>query len=153
MTETNPTMSEDFIGSVQRRMLEAGLPDAELVASQGDASHFGDALAIYRIGPLLLRVTRERSLEFIDIGAADEPDLLYQLDDIEVAFGWVSMDDVLLKQYPEDLEVVLARVSRRLSGLQRALSGDRASPTRARIAKAESRRGVALASRFGASRP
>lgn len=149
MTTQYPAVPEGFAGSVQQRMRDAGLPAVELVTSQGGASHFGDALAVFRIGPLLLRATRERGLEFIDIGIADEPDRLYQLDDVEIAFGWAAMDDVLGKQHPEKLETVLGRLAARLPALQQALCGDQAPLTRARIKRAEAERGRAFTAKLG----
>jgi hypothetical protein len=144
----NDTPRESFPASVLRRLDEAGLNGAELVSSQPDSASFGDTSAVFRLKDLLLRIVRDRGEEFLDLGSASDPGNLFQYDDVEIAMGWHSVDDVLDKQTPEAIGDVLARMAARLGELCRAFSPERLPATIARVRDAEARRGKAFAARI-----
>ena len=140
--------SGDFPESMLRSLEEAGVTGAELVSAEPESPAFGDTSVTFRLGRLLLRFIRDRGEEYLDLGSADVPDALFQLDDVEVAMGWRSVDEILEKNAPEPIELVLGRVARRLQELQTAFAFDRAAGTTALVRRAEIRRGEALAARL-----
>jgi hypothetical protein len=68
-----------------------------------DVKHFGDAEAVFRVGTLLLRLVRDRGQEFMDLATIAAPDKFYQFDDVEIAMGWKTIDEVLAKRELEPL--------------------------------------------------
>src|SRR6185503_15914041 len=97
--------------SVMRgKLIDAGLDDAELISSPPGAAPYGDKSTIFRIGPLLLRIVSERGQEFVDLASKSTPEKFHQFDDVEIAMGWRSVDEVLAKREPEPIESVLQRV-------------------------------------------
>ena len=138
----------DFPGSILSSLEQAGMTGAELVSAEPESPAFGDTAATFRLGRLLLRFVRDRGEEFLDVGSADNPDAWFQYDDVEMAMGWRSVDDVLEKSAPEPIERVLDRVAGRFPQLQAAFSPDSASDTMALVRRAEARRSEALATRL-----
>jgi len=134
--------------SVLVRLTEAGIMAPELVHASYRSESFGDAEAVFRVGRLLLRFVRDRDQEFMDIGASTRPEQFHQFDDLEIAMGWKTIDDVLAKREPEDLSQVLARVSQHLKQLDEAFSGERERFTRARVERAARDRGEAFMNRL-----
>ena len=137
-----------FVDKIKGQLLAAGLNDAEELDCTPEARTFGDASAVFRLGSLLLRVTRERGQEFLDIAASVEPKVFHQFDDVDIAMGWKSVDEVLAKREPENIAAVLARVSANRSALGEAFSGDREHLTRARVERATRDRGQAFTDRL-----
>lgn len=124
-----------------RQLLEqAGFGGAELVASSADGSEFGDSALVFRVPPLLLRITSDRGESFLDVARDVEPACFYTFDDIEIAKGWRLIDEVLSKQSPEPLQVTLARLRERFDDLAESVSADRWTMTRAAIRRAGSDR-------------
>src|ERR1700748_3515584 len=125
-----------FVEAIGTNLSEAGFKDAELVTAAPVSSAFGNTAAIFRIGPLLLRFTRDRSQEFIDLAAQSAPEMFYQVDDVDVAMGWRSVDQVLPMREPEPIGAVLQRLHAHSTLMYEAFSGDRAHFTAARIERA-----------------
>jgi hypothetical protein len=134
--------------SVLARLREAGIEAAELVRASPDSASFGDTEAVFRVARLLLRFVRERGQEFMDLGATASPEQYHRFDDLEIAMGWKTIDQVLAKREPENLSEVLARVSRHLKELDEAFSPERERFTRARVERAARDRGHAFMSRL-----
>lgn len=130
----------------------AGLAESELVSASTESTAFGNAEAVFRLGPVLLRFTRDRGQEFIDLGSSLAPAVYHQFDDVDIAMGWKSIDEVLAKREPEDLGAVLTRVRTHLVMLEEALSGEREHMTRARLERAARERGQAFTSRLRGGR-
>lgn len=126
------------------RLKAAGIDGVDLVSHTADDVPFGDEQTIVRVGPLLLRVVRDRGQEFLDLGAIAAPDRFHFFEDIEVALGWATLDAVLARRAVEDLDQLLARLSRRLEALMHAFSDERERLTRARVDRAAHERGRAL---------
>ena len=137
-----------FVDIVQSRLSGAGLGDAELVSATPESAAFGDTTAVFRIRPLLLRFTRERGQEFVDLASQSEPDTFHQFDDVDIAMGWRSVDEVLAKRKPEPIAAVLRRIKANLAVLGDAFSGDRERLTRARVERAARERGHAFTARL-----
>jgi hypothetical protein len=137
-----------MVESMCAKLRDAGLESAELVSISPAANAFGDTVAVFRIGPVLLRVTRERGQEFVDLASGVEPGIFHQFDDVEIAMGWRSIDEVLGKREPEPIESVLQRVNANLAPLFDAFSDDQERLTRARVERAGRNRGEAFMSRL-----
>jgi hypothetical protein len=143
-----PQSTPHFVEEIQEALAEAGLSDAQLVSATRETAAFGDSVAVFRVGPLLLRFTRERGQAFIDLTSAANPTTFHQFDDVDVAMGWRLTDDVLAKREPEPIHSVLRRVSANLGALGDAFSGDQERLTRARVEKAARERGQAFTARL-----
>ena len=141
-------VEDDFPSSVGRRMADAGLTGATLVSAEPESGAFGDAMATFRVEGLLMRVVRDRGEEFLDLGCSDVPGTFFQYDDVEVALGGRSVEDVLARQTPEPIDAVLERVGRRLPELQAALSPGNVGRTLELVRAAEEARGQAFAARL-----
>lgn len=141
-----------LVNVVQNSLREAGLGDAEPVSAAPDSPAFGDTAAVFRLGPLLLRFTRERGQEFVDLASQSEPETFHQFDDVDIAMGWRSVDEVLAKRGPEPIVAVLQRVKTNFAVLREAFSGDRERLTRARVERAARDRGQAFTARLRGKR-
>lgn len=144
----NPQSTPPFVEEIQDALAEAGLSDAQFVFGSPEATALGDTVAVFHIGPLLLRFTRERGQAFIDLASQAEPTVFHQFDDVDVAMGWRSTDEVLAKREPEPIHAVLRRVSENLGALCDAFAGNQERLTRARLEKAKSERGQAFVARL-----
>src|SRR5688572_17876206 len=120
----NPQSMPLIVEEIQNALAEAGLSDAQFVSALPQSAAFGDTAAVFRVGPLLLRFTTERGQAFIDLASLGEPTTFHQLDDVDVAMGWRSTDEVLAKREPEPIHAVLRRVSENFGALCDAFSGD-----------------------------
>lgn len=61
---------------------------------------FGNAEAIYRLGNLQLRFLRNRSDDTLSIGSSSNPRHFYNIEDVAVWMGWISLDDLLKYNTP-----------------------------------------------------
>jgi hypothetical protein len=137
-----------FTERVKCQLISAGLNDAQEVVSAPELPTFGDTTAIFRVGPLLLRFTRERGQEFLDLAASAEPKVFHQFDDVDIAMGWKSIDDVLAKREPEDVGAMLARIYENRTALVEAFSEEQERLMRARVERAARDRGKAFTDRL-----
>ncbi|MBI2397883.1 MAG: hypothetical protein HYV17_08795 [Xanthomonadales bacterium] len=137
-----------FAKSIAARIGAAGLGDFELVSEMPDSSSFGDAEAVFRLGPLTLRFSRDRGQELVDVAFGDMPERFFLVDDIDIALGWKSIDEALSKQEPESLESVLGRLAAHAPELSESFSGPPSRLTRARVERAEHDRGEAFMKRL-----
>jgi hypothetical protein len=130
------------------RLLDAGLDNTALVRSSAEDQPFGNADVVFGLGELLLRFVRDRGQTFVDIASSAAPTEFHQFDDIEIAMGWKTIDQILAKREPDDLGIVLTRVRENLGTLTDAFSGDRERFTRARVKAAARERGKAFTARL-----
>jgi hypothetical protein len=130
------------------RLGEAGINGAVLVRERTESKDFGNAEVVFQVGSLLLRFVRERGEDFLDLGSTARPEQFHQFDNVAIALGWATIDEVLAKREPESLSRVLARVRKYLGELQEALSGERERFTRAKIERAAHDRGDAFMRRL-----
>jgi hypothetical protein len=82
------------------------------------------------------------------LGSVASPTIFHQFDDVEIAMGWKTIDQVLAKREPEELISVLKTVRANLATLESAFSGDQERMTRARVERAARERGEEFASRL-----
>jgi hypothetical protein len=108
-----------------------------------DKSELGE-MAVFEADNLLLRFVRDRSQEFLDIGMVTHPKEFHQFDDVAVALGWTSVDNVLGKQEPESLDSLLDQLACHYDRVQREVTGTLSELTRARIQRATYDRARAL---------
>jgi hypothetical protein len=137
-----------FVEVIRTKLGEACFEDAELVMAAPLSKAFEDTAAIFRIGPLLLRFTRDRGQEFVDLAAQSAPERFYQFNDVDIAMGWRSVDQVLAMREPESVSAVLQRLNANFALLCDAFSGDREQFTTARVERAARERGKAFVARL-----
>jgi hypothetical protein len=118
------------------RLRAAGLQSPELLSATYDAAHFGNAEATFRIGSMLVRIVRDRGQELLNVASSLAPAQFHPIEDVEIALGWKTIDDVLARQEPEQLDVAISRLAQRFDQLAEGLSGERERLTRARIERA-----------------
>lgn len=131
--------------------MAAGFKDFQELTHLPESNAFGDTAVVFRIGSLLLRFTKERGEEFLDLAASVEPAVFHQFDDVDIAMGWKSINDVLAKREPEDIDILLARIKSNLDILSESFSGNHERLTRARVQRAARERGQAFAARLRGS--
>lgn len=145
-------MEDNYTSAFAKRIEDClkavGLQHAELTSSTPDSSNFGNADASCRLGPLILRFIRDRGQEFLDIASSARTDQFFPFDDIDIAMGWKTVEEVVSRREPESLEGVLARLSKHAQELTDAFSGERERLTRARIERATRDRGRAFVDRL-----
>lgn len=142
------TYKHPFAKSVAARIEAAGLKDVELISSTPDSSSFGNAEAVFQLGPLILRFVRDRGQELLDAAFSETPDRFFLFDDIDIAMGWKTIDEVLAKREPESLEKILGRLAQHTAKLSATFSGAPSRLTRARVERAERDRGEAFMKRL-----
>jgi len=142
------TPTPPFITSVRDALESAGLKDAEEISRAPESEHCGDTEATFQVGSLLLRFVRDRLQTFVDLGSTTSPTVFHQFDDVEIAMGWKTIDQVLAKREPEELVSVLKRVHANLANLESAFSASQERLTRARVERAARERGEEFASRL-----
>jgi hypothetical protein len=142
-------MPNDSLTTTASALLEsAGFIGASLQSETPPEAHFGNSQAVFRVGWLLLRFTRDRGQDFVDLAGCLKPARFYQFDDVEIAMGWATIDHVISKVEPEPLAVVLARLRKGFDDLEKAFAADQESATRKRIERASRLRGEAMIERF-----
>lgn len=139
---------QPFMQVVRDALVAAGFDRAEEASHTAESDHFGDAEAIFRLGSLLLRFVRDRLQVFVDLGSVTSPTTFHQFDDVEIAMGWKTIDEVLAKREPDDLVAVLTRIHDYAANLESAFSDDQVRLTRARIERAARDRGEKFVSQL-----
>jgi hypothetical protein len=130
------------------RVRAAGLPDPGVLSATYDSAHFGDAEAVFRIGSLLIRIVRDRGQELLSVASSATPTQFHPIEDVEVAMGWKTIEDVLATQEPEQMDLVLSRFAQHFDELAENLSGGHERFTRARIERATRERRQAFIDRL-----
>ncbi len=141
-----------FAKSVEERLKAVGLLDAELVSSTPDSQSFGNAEAVFRNGPIILHFVRDRGQELLEVASTAAPSQYFLFENLDIAMGWRTVDEVLSRQEPEDLVDVLKRLAQHALELYDAFSGVRERFTRSKIERATQERGDALMGRFRGNR-
>ena len=139
--------TNSFSDSTLARLREVGFAESHLVRASPEGKSFGDAEVVFRVGTLLLRIVRERGQEFVDLATSATPDKFHHFDDVEIAMGWKTIDEVLAMREPEHLTRVLARLSQHFAELDEASSAERERFT-ARVESAARDRGDKFTSRL-----
>lgn len=130
------------------RMQAAGLNNPEILSATCSPAHFGDAESTFRVGLMLLHIVRDRGHELLSVAFPANPNQFYPIEDIEIAMGWTSIEEINARQEPEQLDLVLSRLAQRSDQLIDEMSGDRERLTRARIERATRNRRQAFVDRL-----
>lgn len=134
----NPLVKE-----ATKRLAEFGIKEPVLLRQRYDAESFGNAEAVFQIGGLIVRFVRDRSQDFVDLASVSNPEKFYQFDDMHIAMGWKSVDEIVGKQRPEPLHEVVGRLSQNLDEVEAAFSSS------ARLDRAATARREAFMARHG----
>lgn len=141
-------METDAPAAFALALESAGFTGATLRSAAPPDAHFGNAQAIFRVGSLLLRFTRDRGQDFLDIAACVEPAHFHQFDDVAIAMGWTTIDRVNSKAEPEALAEVLAKLKKRFVDLEKAFAADQEPATRQKFEQAARLRREAMIRRL-----
>jgi len=138
-----------FVQNIEDHLRKAGLADATPVhAGPEHREHFGDAEAIFRLGPLVLRFVRDRGQEFMDVASVSTPGQFHQFDDIALDHGWTTLPEILAASTPDRLDDVLLRLKGHLAEVNRAFGETEYQTTNARLAAIAKERGGAFEKRI-----
>ena len=130
------------------RLRSAGLNNPEILSATYNPAYFGNAEAIFRVGLMLLHIVRDRGQELLNVAFDTQPDQFYPIEDIEIAMGWKTLEEINARQEPEQLDLILSRLALRSDQLMDGLSGERERLTRARINRATKDRSQAFINRL-----
>jgi hypothetical protein len=137
-----------FVEGVRDALAAAGLRGAVKITHTPESGPFGDTQVIFQFGRFLLKFVRDRLQVFVDLASISSPTEFHQFDEVEIAMGWKTIDQVLAKREPEELSSVLGRLKEHLEALKDAFSNERELLTRARVLRAARERGQAFAARL-----
>jgi hypothetical protein len=140
---------ESLAQRVERVFRQYGIVSAGLVSVDPAGPDGVSEAATFELDDLLLRFVRERTEVYLDIATKAPDPEFHQFDDVEIALGWTSVEEVLKKASPEPLDSVIARVARCVASLKAELYGPHAEWTRARILRANSDRAKLRRQRLG----
>lgn len=132
-----------FADEMANHLRSAGLIASE-ISSASEGSQFENADAVFSFGCLLLRLVRDRGQIFLEIAASSAPRKFYQFDDVAIAMGWKSIEEVLSKQQPEEIDQVLFQIDQYRVELETAFSNQQAPFTLKRIDRVAQMRGAAF---------
>lgn len=134
---------ESLMRTVVNEARGAGL-DLRLVSSDVEQDDIGDGEVVFLVEPIFLKFSRDRGQDFVDLAPVAHPDPFHMFDDVEIALGWKSVDEILAKQEPEPLSKVLGRIAARMDELRNAFAPERAATTIQQIQSASRSRGEAF---------
>ena len=140
---------ETLAQRIERAFRQQGIVSARLVSVDPAGTDGISETATFELEGLLLRFVRERTEVYLDIGTQLPDPEFHQFDDVEIALGWTSVEEVLKKDSPESLDRVIARVAQSGASLKAELCGPHAEWTKARILRANSDRAKLRRQRLG----
>lgn len=85
---------------VERELSRLGVSDMKLVGASYNPDSFGDAEAVYESGNVRLRFVRNRGEDTVSVGSSSRPSQIFNLEDVAVWMGWISLDDILKQDEP-----------------------------------------------------
>lgn len=92
-----------LIQAAEQAARAAGISPS-LVGATVPRDGLGDGAAIFREGSLLIRFVRDRGQDLIDVAPEVRPRRFHLADDLEIALGWKTVDEILAMNEPEPLE-------------------------------------------------
>jgi hypothetical protein len=128
-------------------------PVAFIFEMPPDQRRFGNALAVFGVGSMILRITRDRGQEFLDIAASTKPTRYFGFTDIEIAMGWTTIQEVRAKGEHPALSEPLDRLRAHFDGLNAAFSSEQESRTAEKIEQAQRESNEAILWRFRGGKP
>jgi len=93
-------MRNPLVELVERELNRLGISNAKLDYESYNPQNFGNAEAIYKLGNLQLRFLRDRGDDTVSIGSSSSPQHLYNLEDVAVWMGWISLAELLKYDTP-----------------------------------------------------
>ena len=147
-------MRNPLVEVVERELNQLGMSNAKLVHESYNPQNFGNAEAIYKLGNLQLRFLRDRGDDTVSIGSSSSPQHFYNLDDVAVWMGWISLDDLLKYDTPINfdepppgpifsLPKALNLIARDLKQLDKAFSSGELMSTHRKLKDMERKRASA----------
>lgn len=141
-------MQNPLVEVVERELNQLGMSNARLVHESYNPQNFGNAEAVYKLGNLQLRFLRDRSDDTVSIGSSINPEHFYNLDDVALWLGWISLDDLLKYDAPINfaepppgpifsISKVLRLIARDLQRLDKAFSPSERMSTHAKLKDTE----------------
>lgn len=125
----------------------AGISNGELVTSSSLAN-VGYSEVVFRLHSILVRFVRDRGQEFVDVAFASSPHHFYQFDAIAIAMGLTTVDALVARAEPLELDHVVNQLGQHIRVLEEASSGGNESAMRSRFDQAEKARGDAVMQRL-----
>jgi hypothetical protein len=137
-----------FVNVVERELKAVGLAGAHLLQQSSEGNPFGDTDAVFGLGSLLIRVVKDRGQVFVDLASSESPSTFHELDDVDIAMGWKTVEQVLGKKEPEPLNSILGRLAAHQAELLDMFSAPRERLTRARLQRIAQERGTEMINRI-----
>jgi hypothetical protein len=113
----------------ESKIRDFSLGQAKLLRESYDRNQ-GNGEAVFQIDSLVIRFFRERGQDFIDLGSIDAPTQFYYVDDVFVAMGWESIDQVINREAPLSLDNILQQIRDKLNELKTVFSDAKAASTK-----------------------
>lgn len=141
-------MRNPLVEVVERELNQLGMSNARLVHESYNPKNFGNAEAVYKLSNLQLRFLRDRDDDTVSIGSSSRPEHFYNLDDVAVWMGWISLDDLLKYDTPINfdepppgpifsLTKAISFIARDLTHLDKAFSPGELMSTHAKLKDTE----------------
>jgi hypothetical protein len=128
-------------------LASAGISELDLLyESAGEDSEPGtdSGEARFRWGKLTLRFVRDRGQDFVDIAPDFDEESTFRMDDLGVAKGWRSIEDILSRQTPISLADELREIVAHRREIEDALSPHKLAATVVAVRQACKRREFAF---------
>jgi hypothetical protein len=116
-------MRNPLVQKVEDLFREFGL-EAKLLGATYDAANFGNAEAVFQTGTLLFFFNRDRSQDFLNLASISAPSVRYAFEDVEIALGWRTVDEVVAQAEPVTIREIIMTAQSHLDELQKAFQGD-----------------------------
>ena len=95
-------MNNPLVQKVDQELNQLGFQDATLIRESYHEQHFGNALAVYKLGNLYLNFVRERGDDTVDLLNPSNTDELYIFDDMSLVMGWETLDEMVAEVNARD---------------------------------------------------
>jgi hypothetical protein len=140
--------SHSFVNRVTSLLASTGIMNPEFVSSEAVSEYGDSAQVVFRLGTMLFRIVRDRGQEFVDVASIVTPEDFFQFDDLAVASGWTTIDEVLAKRKPEDLISIFSRLATHIDELMSKFSEAHELTTRNRLRRAANDREASFLERL-----
>lgn len=131
----------------EKLFAEQGIQVYRVLSERSYPTDFGNEEVVFDAGAMRLRVLKDRGQDFLTIGPVVEGEYL-EFDDIELAFGWRTLEEILSKKEPEPLASVVATLAGHWSDLTDAFSSASYQETLRRVRAASQVRGEVFVKRL-----
>jgi hypothetical protein len=134
-------MMKPLLDEAKSALEEAGFGQPPLAESRVD-----DRLetASFTIEPIVLRFLRERGEDFLDVATSSCPSSFSQFDDVAIALGLRTVDEVIARTQPEALVELLGAAKANWKVIEAAFRPERLEATLVNIERATASRAFAF---------